>query len=131
MNSKERLEETVRTIKNNWVDERYSMLRDALDYVISEAEQVQELEDIKNEYMKSHYEELRINDKLMEQVKHYRGAIENINHTWIKADNIYNHVEMIQEVIKKLGVRPKAKSFNNLTEEEQQEFSEKLRTWFD
>ena len=40
----ERLEVAIKTIKNNWPDEKYSMLRDALVYVIEQAERTQELE---------------------------------------------------------------------------------------
>lgn len=43
--SKEKLEEAIRAIKSNWPDERYSMLRDALDYVISEAERAESLQE--------------------------------------------------------------------------------------
>ena len=39
-----RLEEAKRAIRNNYPDERYSMRRDALDYVVSESERVQGLE---------------------------------------------------------------------------------------
>lgn len=50
-----------------------------------------------------------LNDKAVEiieekekQNKRYREAINDIKTTWKKADNIYNHVEMIHEIIKSL-----------------------------
>lgn len=71
----------------------------------SHRETVEELEEhlrIANQYVKK---EREINLKLMKQIEFYRDAINNIKQTWKKADNIYNHVEMIHEIVRGLEVR--------------------------
>lgn len=85
--SKERLEEALRAIKSNWPDERYSLLRDSLNYVISQAKRAQELErDIKEwETVNESWEE--INTTLVEQNKRYREYLGLIEKVGTFADN--------------------------------------------
>src|SRR5690625_2906932 len=75
MSKIEKIKEAKRTIKNNWPDEKYSALREALGYVIKQAERVEELEKIKE----SHIEELGyVDERLLEaeaQNQRYKEAL--------------------------------------------------------
>lgn len=105
--SKERLEESIRAVKSNWPDEKYSLLRDALDYIISEAERVQELEmEIEQDPRQGMLEDLYAENK------RYRELLESIRYTQdiaqeIQAENpsvkVITPDDLLQHMLRKVN----------------------------
>lgn len=101
--SKEQLEKAKKAIKNNYPDERYSELRDALDYVISEAETVQqfakkniELNEFLNEYSEARHWGKNVIDAAKDIITEQDGRIEGLNR--IERNNNKFVWEMIKEL---------------------------------
>lgn len=122
--SKERLEE-LKSRRKNYNPDVLPIWFEDMDWLIEQAEQTGDLATGYNNAQK----EIRILKNQNEQLKEAAGSskvhllglsnnwrikardfemqrnrylevIQNIKQTWKKADNIYNHVEMIHEIIK-------------------------------
>lgn len=70
-------------------------------------------------------------NELAEQNKRYREALEEISNTELPGIPIEKHINLLQKIADEALEELKIKSLSDLTEKEKQEFSKKLRTWFD
>jgi hypothetical protein len=88
--SKERLEEI-----KEWHENDGEIHQFQIDWLIEQVERVHRLE------KESAIISIQLRGSQLKN-KRYREAIEDIKRTWESADNIYNHVEKIHEIIKAL-----------------------------
>lgn len=77
-----------------------------LDYFIEQVERVESLIELNLNTEWQMEQQININHQISKDKKRYRESINNIKQTWKKADNIYNHVEMIHEIIMELEGDP-------------------------
>ena len=102
--SKERLEEAKLMAEMLRAETRlpHDFPFDLVDWLVEQAERVQELEEDLTKYRNGFEFQLLINNSIKKQNKRYREAIEDIKKTWKNPHNPYNQLDEIHEIIKEL-----------------------------